>query len=132
MPVPSQFSPVELKQVGLRQREIILLILIQLLLVIPMALVMAGIGADESSPVVLLIRLLMLVIGVFNLIFVYRLASALGETPWLYVVASFIPMVGLFALLLLNSKATRALRNGGLNVGLLGVSRGELERAAEG
>ncbi len=45
----------------------------------------------------------------------------------LYIVAMFIPLVNLIAILLLSSQATKALREAGLQVGFLGASASQFD-----
>ncbi len=69
-----------------------------------------------------------LCIGVIQVFFIYRLASALHAAALPYAVASLIPFVGLFTLLHLNGKATKRLRAAGLRVGFMGVPESEIRR----
>lgn len=59
----------------------------------------------------------------------FRLARGLGWNVAITVVClilMFVPIIGLLTLLILNQKATTALRAAGLHVGLLGVRTSEL------
>jgi len=68
-----------------------------------------------------------IVMGIIGIVFIYKLAKALKcSLTWLYVVLSFIPLVGLVALLVLNGKATGALRAHGVRVGLMGANKEDL------
>jgi hypothetical protein len=70
--------------------------------------------------------LLILVSLGLSLFGVYQLSSGLGmSTPMKIIVfvCMFIPLVSLITLLVLNSKATTALRAAGYHVGLLGASK---------
>lgn len=59
----------------------------------------------------------------------YRLAKALQlPAPWVFVVCSFLPYVGVIVLLILNAQATAALKRAGIHVGLMGADRRDLER----
>ena len=69
-----------------------------------------------------------IVTGIIGFVFIYRLGKALKSLAWLYVVLSFIPLVGLIALLVLNGKATGALRSRGVKVGLMGANKDDLGR----
>ncbi|HEY6227041.1 MAG TPA: hypothetical protein VI282_07970, partial [Verrucomicrobiae bacterium] len=55
-------------------------------------------------------------------------AKALGFTAIVYAIAMFIPCIGLLTLLIVVSRATSALKRGGVKVGFLGVSRDDLNR----
>jgi hypothetical protein len=51
----------------------------------------------------------------------YRTATALGSgVAWLWALAMVVPCVNVVTLLALSSKATRACRENGIEVGLLG------------
>ena len=52
-------------------------------------------------------------------------------TAWLYAILSFIPLLGLIALLVLNQKATTVLRAKGLRAGLMRASDEELHRLSQ-
>jgi hypothetical protein len=66
---------------------------------------------------------------VLEVIYVYRLASALGHTAIVWVLGVvFLSCIGLILLLILSSKATRELRNAGFNVGLLGGNPKDIEQ----
>ncbi|MFI4911534.1 MAG: hypothetical protein ACIAQZ_07690 [Sedimentisphaeraceae bacterium JB056] len=63
-----------------------------------------------------------LIIGVLQIVFVYKLAKATDAlAPWLYVIACFIPLIVLIALFKLSSNATNILRENGVKVGVLGA-----------
>lgn len=64
----------------------------------------------------------------------YRLATALGmstESTVLFLIAMLIPFLGLVCLLVLNARATRALRKAGVRVGLLGAKGSDLETVCD-
>lgn len=77
--------------------------------------------------------LVMVAAAVFQMICVYKLASSLGHTAivWLLGVL-FLPCINLILLLILSSRATKELRNGGFQVGLLGGNPKEIERQLHG
>ncbi len=63
---------------------------------------------------------------VMSFIGMFRLASGLGystATKIFLLVLLVVPLVGLITLLVLNSRATKALREAGYKVGLLGARR---------
>ena len=63
---------------------------------------------------------------VMSLIGMFRLASGLGYSTGAkvgLVILLLVPLVGLITLLVLNSRATKALRGAGYKVGLLGARR---------
>lgn len=52
---------------------------------------------------------------------VYRLARAIRHgAPWIFLILTFIPIICIFALLLVNNSATKILRENGVKVGLMG------------
>jgi len=70
--------------------------------------------------------LLLVVSGVLSIIGVIRLAAGMGIQLVMricIILLMFLPLISLLTLLVLNSKATRRLREGGYHVGLLGASR---------
>jgi hypothetical protein len=76
----------------------------------------------------------LLAVTVFQIIFVYRLASALGsDYPILWVLGiNCLSCVGLIFLLILSGMATRQLRSAGIKVGLLGANPKEIQRLMSG
>lgn len=62
-----------------------------------------------------------LAVAAFSIFCVYRLCRALGTSPALWVVAMFIPLLNLLALVILNQRATTFLKARGVAVGLLGA-----------
>ena len=86
-------------------------------------------GALAIVPLVALVGLLAVMI--FQIIYVYRLASALQcGLPVLWVLGVFfLSCIGLILLLILSSKATKEIKAGGFKVGLLGGNPQEIEQA---
>lgn len=111
MPASNDWTVSELFEIGTRQRQVLLMVLLGLFgTVIPFA---------------------SLATGAISMFFVYKLAIALRSSmAWLYIVLAFVPLAGLLALLRLNGQATSALRSAGLNVGLMGVKKSDLDRLA--
>lgn len=65
----------------------------------------------------------------------FRLARAAGLSnarAALLTVASYLPAVGIFVLLAINQYATHLLKARGVNVGLLGVTKQDLNKLIEG
>jgi len=70
--------------------------------------------------------LLGIVVIVMSLVGMFRLASGLGYSTGkkiMFVILLLVPLIGLITLLVLNSRATKVLREGGYKVGLLGARR---------
>ncbi|WP_137936783.1 hypothetical protein [Chitinivorax sp. B] len=65
------------------------------------------------------------VVAIGNLVFslwsIFRLCKALDRQPILWMIAMFIPLVNLIALLFLNRQATSHLKDAGYDVGLFGA-----------
>ena len=85
-----------------------------------------AIGA-VAPPAVLIFTLGSLVMMIFSVIAVYRLAKALGYTAIIYAIAMIIPCINLITLLVVVSRATQRLKAGGVKVGLLGPSKQTIE-----
>lgn len=64
---------------------------------------------------------LMVVIAAYSIWAVYKLCKALARNPILWIVAMFIPVINLIALIVLNSQATRFLKDRGIAVGFMGA-----------
>jgi len=59
----------------------------------------------------------------------YNLSKKLKmQLAWLWTILTIIPLIGLIVLLIINSKATSALRAAGVRVGLLGANLNDLEK----
>ncbi|MBK8259333.1 MAG: hypothetical protein IPK82_42600 [Polyangiaceae bacterium] len=84
---------------------------------------MAAETGQEAALMRIIIGFVALFVIIAGVVFAVRMASALHGTviAVLCAVSLIIPCVGLIVLLVLNSQATRVLRNAGLKVGLLGV-----------
>ncbi len=125
----SQFySAGELFQIARFQRRIIGLVLAGCFVGISLPLVS---GSNNLIAALSLLGIA-IAIGIMGSIWTYRLARALAQPAWLYVIFGFVPYAGVATLILLNSQATRALRANGIEVGLLGAvipaSSGSIER----
>jgi len=80
-------------------------------------------AARQSPSFALLLYGVALIMAFFG---IFRLATGLGFSTIIKVVLSllqFVPLANIVSLLLLSSRATKALRDGGYQVGLLGASR---------
>ncbi|MCX5758388.1 MAG: hypothetical protein NTU83_07780 [Candidatus Hydrogenedentes bacterium] len=97
-----QWTKQDLMDVAKRQKSILWMILISL--------------------VAMFIPFATIVTGIVQIYFIYRLAAALrSSAAWVYIILAFIPLVGLFALLHINSNATNRLKENGIKVGLMGA-----------
>lgn len=63
------------------------------------------------------------VTGVIGAVFVFRLSIKLNGTVTgiIYGILTFVPLVGMLMLLIVNGKATRVLKENGIRVGLFGA-----------
>jgi len=107
------YSDTELLEIAKRQKAVIWLILLSI----------------PAYAAAIVMPSLPLIVGIISLMFIYHLASSLKEAaPWQYVVLGIIPCLGVIALLMINSRATSALKARGIRVGLMGARRDELNR----
>ena len=93
----------------------------------------ASAGGARATPGMALLPLLgligLLAALVMQVIYVYRLASSLQQTPIVWVLGViFLSCIGLILLLVLSSKATKELRKAGFKVGLLGGNPKEIKQ----
>lgn len=90
----------------------------------------AGRPPNAMALVPLVAFLGLLVVLVFQVIYVYRLASSLEVgVPIIWVLGVlFLSCIGLLLLLVLSSKATKQLRDAGFKVGLLGANPKDIEQ----
>lgn len=71
-----------------------------------------------------------IVTGIIQIYFIYKLATALrSSAAWIYIILTFIPLVGLIALLVINNKATKKLQQNGIRVGLMGARMADFDKA---
>ena len=113
MATNQNYTDTEVLVIAKRQKAIIWLILL-------------SIPAYSASIVIPFIPIIFTII---SLVFIYQLAAALKESaPWLYVILGLIPCVSLIALLVINARATSALKARGIGVGLMGARKDDLDR----
>jgi hypothetical protein len=81
------------------------------------------------GPLRLLGAAIQILVSLASVAFVVLLAKTIYNTvaAVVFAVLTLVPCVGLIALLFINQKATSALREGGLRVGLLGVDLSKLQ-----
>jgi hypothetical protein len=119
---------IDLRQVARRQRAILWYILASLVLQV---LLFTPIGSFHPL-VALFILLAFLALQIMIVVGVVQLLAALGVgIIWriLCIVLLFAPCISLLTLLVINSRATRALRDAGLRVRLMGVRDADVLRA---
>jgi hypothetical protein len=94
-------------------------------------LLTCNIAQIAIAPIMPAISLVFTVISLgamlFSIVAVYRLAKALGFTAIIYAIAIIIPCINLITLLVVVSRATQRLKQGGVKVGLLGASKQTIE-----
>lgn len=105
----SEWTAEEILEVAKRQKQILFMILISLVAIfIPYATI---------------------VTGIIQIYFIFKFAKAVrSSAAWLYIILAFIPLIGLIALLIINSKATKVLQANGIKVGLMGAKKSDLEK----
>lgn len=114
----------ETRLLARRQRALLRLVLAY----IGIFILSAAIRPDAPVLASILVPLVYLVILISAPVLVYRMAKSLGSRfAWGYAIMLFIPLVGMISMLILNSRATARLRDSGLRVGLMGVSRESLD-----
>lgn len=114
----STYSNVEILYIAKQQEAVLWFIPISILAY----LVGFAIG-PEMVPV------FVLALGVISLIFIYQLALALKEpAPWVYAILALIPCISLISMLILNGRATSALKAQGIRVGLMGARKEDLDK----
>jgi hypothetical protein len=113
--VKQKFSGQEIADIGRLQRWIILLVLANLIVNV----------LSFMYPIVGLLGILVVIIGIM---LVFQLATLLRSQPaWLFAALMIVPLISLIILLSLNSQATTALKNRGVQVGLMGASSRDLD-----
>lgn len=112
-----------LYNVALHQRRVLMCFLALLMFNIAQLTVSAAF--PMVAPILGVGSLAAMIFGVFA---VYRLAKTLGYTAILYAISMIIPCINLLTLLVVISRATKVLKEGGVKVGLLGVSRATIEQ----
>jgi hypothetical protein len=114
-----QAAGIDLRQVAKRQRALLWYILASLAIHLSFILIASLPPIADVAPAIIF-----WVVQIFIIIGVVRLLAAMGvHIIWriLCIVLLFAPCINLLVLLVINGRATRALRNAGLRVGLMGV-----------
>jgi hypothetical protein len=115
------FTDLRLLEVAQHQRRILWVLLVS----IPVVISTFALPATSISTALILAAFLL--IGIIATVLIYRLARSLEvEWPWLYVVCAFIPYLNTLTLLIINLRATAALKRRGIRVGLLGAKQVDL------
>jgi hypothetical protein len=81
-------------------------------------------GFALAKPLGMLVLALNLAAAIMSIVGAVRIAGGLGQgtgAKILYVIAMLIPLISLIIMITLSIRATRALREGGYEVGLLGA-----------
>ena len=113
MATNQNYTDTEVLVIAKRQKAIIWLILL-------------SIPAYAAS---IVIPFIPIILAIISLVFIYQLAAALKESaPWRYVILGLIPCVNLIALLVINARATSALKARGIGVGLMGARKDDLDK----
>ncbi|WP_339687156.1 hypothetical protein [Gimesia maris] len=105
----------DIKLIAFRQKVILVCILIYLSAVAGQSMIPVGISLILGIPVGIVI--------IVAAVFIFLLATKLyGAVVGIFLgILTLIPLVGLFVLLIVNGKATKMLKENGVDVGLLGA-----------
>jgi hypothetical protein len=85
-------------------------------------------GGPRTAPLILVVAVFVVPIGLYG---VMKLAARLYRSRVVGILnglAMFLPLIGLFVLLILNGRATRLLRKYGIRIGLMGARSADLNR----
>lgn len=115
-----------LYEIALNQRKA--LICLGLLIVCNASQAVLGQAGGSAVMLALPIGLIGLVVLIFAVIAIYRLARSLGLMAILYAILLIVPCLGLLMALVAISRATQRLKEAGIKVGLFGVSKSTLEQ----
>jgi hypothetical protein len=115
-------------EIARRQKAILYLILINLVLILGWIGMVAASPEMRAAVAIVTLWIVSLAAKIISAVLIYRLAKALRRIAWAYAVAALVPWLDLICLLVINWMATRALRQAGLHVGLMGARRIELQR----
>ena len=115
------FSRSNLREVAIRQKIILLCVLVRVI-----CLVLRLLGPADFIPISWIITFATAVVAT---VFVFLLAIKLYRTAVGIVlgILTLIPLIGLIILLIVNGKATSVLKKNGISVGLMGASIGSIE-----
>lgn len=112
------------------QRYILLIIVASIMGLAATTFVTGALGPEYAVPI---LTVMVVVIALLRMAFVYKLAVAVGISVGWAVFAAICGihgLAGLIALLVVNSRATKALQQAGLRVGLFGVRSEDLRSLA--
>ena len=122
------FTKEQIIAIAKNQKYVLIFLLFR---IISYLLIMGGMTGDVLGQ---LFSLLVLVFSILTVIFFVKLMIALRiATVWVVVraVLSFLPIIGLVVLLVVNSKATKVLKSTGIEIGLLGASKSTISKFEE-
>lgn len=132
------YTAVDLYKIARNQRWLLLLILTNILAYISILVISAAAPRDATDNqaalfgllIIAIVCLVLIVAVVWIVVLILMLVSlkTSGVTLALFVIGSFLPVISLIVLLIASSIATRALKNAGHKVGLIGVSRATLKQ----
>jgi hypothetical protein len=115
-----------LYEIALNQRRA--LVCLGTLIMFNVAQAVLGQTGRAGALLAIVVALAGLVVLIFTIIAIYRLAKSLGLTAILYAILLIVPCLGLLMALVAISRATQRLKEAGIKVGLLGVSKSTLEQ----
>jgi len=113
-------SKEEIREIVIAQKLAIAAIAAWLFAMILIAVASALLSSDLTK--------LILPFTIFQMWTIYKLAKALKRpSPAMWVFGTFFPFIGLILLLVLNQKASRALKAAGIRVGFIGARSGDIK-----
>lgn len=92
-------------------------------------ILVAGLSSSASPGLQPLIPMVMLLIALAIVILISRLTLCLYSLPVaiMIIILSFIPLINLLILLMVNSRANKTIKNAGFRVGLIGANIKDIE-----
>lgn len=115
----NSFTHPELIKIARVQKQVIKLLLVSIVLLV---ISFFPWPADVAALLGLPVALAFILIALCSAVLLYQLGTALGDpAPWLYALLSFMPGVNTAVLLILNLRATAALKGHGIHVGVMGA-----------
>ncbi|MCE5200038.1 MAG: hypothetical protein ABFD54_17050 [Armatimonadota bacterium] len=127
------WTPDEVRDVARYQKYLIWLIFFQIISIFLLIATGVGSKASPASKVLatfipLAIMAARIALSVLSIYGVYKMAKALRNGMALvYAVAMLLPLIGLLALLHINSLATNVLQSNGVRVGVFGADEDDLQ-----
>jgi hypothetical protein len=107
--------------VAVAQRRIIFVFLAYIAISLTLALAKNMIPSLGETLLLVVVSITLIPLAVFQLVNIYRLAEALGLSGALWVIGMFVPYLNFVVFFRIVNKATKYLKEAGVEVGLLGA-----------